>query len=302
MNAHIEKLKKRKDKSEKQYVAYLLLLPTIVIITAFHVLPIFYSCGLSLLNWDLISEARFVGMRNFKLLAQDPLFWKSLWNTIYYTIISVPMSIICSLTIAMMLSSKIKGIDAYRVIYFIPVITSINAVSIVWKLIYHPNFGLLNKMLELVGIPGQRWLLDPKWAMVSIVVMSVWKHLGYNVIIFLTGLKNIPTHLYEAATVDGAGKWNQFRHITWPLLSPVTFFILVMSIIGSFQVFAQIYMMTPGGGPMNSTMTVVFYLYKVGFGDFHFGYAAAIAFELFIMIFALTLVQKLVVEKRVHYQ
>ncbi|MCD4654398.1 sugar ABC transporter permease [bacterium] len=302
MDAHIEKLKKRKDNSDKQYVAYLLLAPTVVIITAFHVLPIIYSSGLSTINWDLISEARFVGMRNFKLLAQDPLFWKSLWNTIYYTVLSVPMSILFSLSIAMLLSSKIKGIDAYRVIYFIPVITSINAVSIVWKLIYHPNFGLLNQILESVGIPGQRWLLDPKWAMVAIVVMSVWKHLGYNVIIFLTGLKNIPTHLYEAATVDGAGKWSQFRHITWPLLSPITFFILVMSIIGSFQVFAQIYMMTPGGGPMNSTMTVVFYLYKVGFGDFHFGYAAAIAFELFIMIFALTLVQKLVVEKRVHYQ
>lgn len=302
MSAHIEKLKQRKDPSQRQYFAYLLLLPTVVVITAFHVLPIFYSFGLSLFNWDLISEARFAGLRNFKLLAEDPLFWKSLLNTIYYTVLSVPMSIIFSLLIAMLLNSRIKGIDAYRVIYFIPVITSINAVSIVWKLIYHPNFGLLNKLLESVGIPGQRWLLDPKWAMFSIVVMSVWKHLGYNVIIFLTGLKNIPQHLYEAATVDGAGRWSQFRHITWPLLSPVTFFILVMSIIGSFQVFAQIYMMTPGGGPMNSTMTVVFYLYKVGFGDFHFGYAAAVAFELFIMIFALTLVQKLVVEKRVHYQ
>ncbi|MBN1297580.1 sugar ABC transporter permease [bacterium] len=302
MSERAHKPKKQHDRTDRQTFAYLLLLPTVIIITTFHVLPIFYSLGLSLFNWDLISEARFAGLRNFRLLAYDPLFWKSLWNTIYYTILSVPMTIIFSLMIAMLLNSKIKGIDAYRVIYFIPVITSINAVSIVWKLIYHPNFGLLNNILESVGIPGQRWLLDPRWAMVSIVVMSVWKHLGYNVIIFLTGLKNIPNHLYEAATVDGAGKWSQFRNITWPLLSPVTFFILVMSIIGSFQVFAQIYMMTPGGGPMNSTMTVVFYLYKVGFGDFHFGYASAVAFELFIMIFALTLVQKLVVEKRVHYQ
>ena len=292
----------RKDKAEHQYFAYLLLLPTVLIIASFHVLPIFYSFVLSLFNWDLISEARYVALKNFKLLAYDPLFWKSLWNTLYYTILSVPMSIIFSLIIAMLLNNKIKGIDIYRVIYFIPVITSINAVSIVWKLIYHPNFGLLNKLIGMVGIPPQRWLLDPQWAMMSIVLMSVWKHLGYNVIIFLTGLKNIPRHLYEAATVDGAGRWSQFRHITWPLLSPVTFFIFVMSIISSFQVFAQIYMMTPGGGPMNSTTTVVFYLYKVGFGDFHFGYAAAIAFELFIMIFSLTLIQKLVVEKKVHYQ
>ncbi len=290
------------DQGKWDLFAYWLMMPTVIIIFCFHVLPIFYSFGLAFYNWDLISEAKFTGFRNFKILFKDALFWKSLFNTVYYTAVSVPLSIFFSLFIAMLLNQKIKGMDAYRVIYFIPVITSINAVSIVWKLIYHPNFGLLNKVLESVGIPGQRWLLDPKWALLAIVVMSVWKHLGYNVIIFLTGLKNIPNHLYEAAEVDGAGRWSQFRHITWPLLSPITFFILVMSIIGSFQVFAQIYMMTPGGGPMNSTMTVVFYLYKVGFGDFHFGYAAAVAFELFIMIFVMTLLQKLVVEKRVHYQ
>ena len=282
--------------------AYWFLVPTLVIITAFHVIPIFYSFILAFYNWDLITPARFVGLRNFKILLNDPLFWQSIWNTLYYTSISVPLGIISSLSVAMLLNQKIKAMDAYRVIYFIPVITSINAVSIVWKLIYHPNYGLLNKTLESMGLPGQRWLLDPKWAMLAIIVMSVWKGLGYNVIIFLTGLKNIPTHLYEAATVDGASRWHKFRHVTWPLLSPVTFFVLVMSIIGSFQVFAQIYMMTPGGGPRNSTTTIVFYLYKVGFGDFHFGYAAAVAFELFLMIFVMTLVQKLVVEKRVHYQ
>ncbi len=302
MNTGTLKRKARKHKADKQYFAYLLLLPTLLVITSFHVLPIFFSFGLSTLNWDLISEARFVGLRNFRLLASDQLFWKSVWNTIYYTALAVPMNIIFSLSIAMLLNNKIKGMDIYRVIYFIPVITSINAVSIVWRLMYHPNYGLLNQLLGMVGLPPQRWLLDPRWAMFSIVMMSVWKGLGYNVIIFLTGLKNIPQHLYEAATVDGAGRWHKFRHITWPLLSPVTFFIFVMSIIGSFQVFAQIYMMTPGGGPMNSTMTIVFYLYKVGFGQFHFGYAAAIAFELFLMIFVLTLLQKLVVEKRVHYQ
>ncbi|MBN1354796.1 sugar ABC transporter permease [bacterium] len=282
--------------------AYWFLLPTLLIITAFHVIPIFYSFALAFFNWDLLTSARFVGLRNFVLLFHDPLFWKSIVNTLYFTAVSVPANMILALVVAMLLNNRIKGIDAYRVIYFIPVITSINAVSIVWKLIYHPNMGLLNKMLETAQIPGQRWLLDPQWAMLAIIVMSVWKHLGYNVIIFLTGLKNISPHLYEAAMVDGASRWHRFRHITWPMLSPVTFFVLIMSIIGSFQVFAQIYMMTPGGGPMNSTTTIVFYLYKVGFGDFHFGYAAAIAFELFIMIFLLTLLQKLVVEKRVHYQ
>ncbi len=289
-------------KENKDYFAYWLLVPTVVIIVGFHVLPIFYSFGLAFYNWDLISPAQFAGLRNFRILLHDELFWKSLLNTFYYTMVSVPLSIFCALLVAILLNQHIKGLDTYRVIYFIPVITSINAVSIVWKLIYHPSFGLLNQLLEGIGLPPQRWLLDPRWAMLSIVMMSVWKGLGYNVIIFLTGLKNIPRHLYEAATVDGANSWHQFRHITWPLLSPVTFFILVMSIISSFQVFSQIYMMTPGGGPMNSTMTVVYYLYKVGFGDFHFGYAAAVAFEIFIMIFLMTLLQKLIVEKRVHYQ
>jgi multiple sugar transport system permease protein len=285
----------------RDYFAYLFLLPTIIIIFSFHVLPVLYSFILAFYNWDLISPAKFTGLRNFELLLHDKLFYQSLWNTLYYSAVSVPLNIIFALTIAMFLNQKIKGMDAYRVMYFIPVITSINAVSIVWKLIYHPQFGLLNRLLESVGIPGQRWLLDPRWAMLAIILMSVWKGPGYNIIIFLTGLKNIPSHLYEAATVDGANSWQKFRHITWPMLSPVTFFILIMSIIGSFQVFAQIYMMTPGGGPMNSTMTVVFYLYKVAFTDFHFGYAAAIAFELFIMIFTLTILQKLVIEKRVHY-
>ncbi len=297
----IARVQNRKS-GEKHLFAYWFMLPTLIIILGFRVIPILYSFILAFFNWDLLSPAKFAGFRNFKILFHDPLFWKSIWNTLYFTGVSVPLNILFSMSIALLLNQKIKGMDTYRVIYFVPVITSINAVSIVWKLIYNPNFGLANKVLGAMGLPGQRWLLDPKWAMLSIIIMSVWKTLGYNVIIFLTGLKNIPTHLYEAATVDGANRWHQFRHITWPLLSPVTFFILVMSIIGSFQVFAQIYMMTPGGGPMNSTTTIVFYLYKVGFGDFHFGYAAAIAFELFIMIFVMTLIQKLVVEKRVHYQ
>lgn len=288
--------------SEKyQMFAFWFLFPTLFIIVGFHVIPMLYSFVLAFFKWDLIFPAKFVGFQNFKILFKDYFFWKSIWNTVYFTIFSVTASIILSLSIAILLNQRLRGLDMYRVIYFIPVITSVNAVSIVWKLIYHPN-GLLNQLLDKIGVEGTSWLQDPNWAMPAIIVMSVWKHLGYNVIIFLTGLQNIPSHLYEAATVDGASRWHRFRHITWPMLSPVTFFVLVMSIIGSFQVFAQIYMMTPGGGTNKSTMTIVFYLYKVGFGDFQFGYAAAIAFELFLMIFVMTLIQKLFIEKRVHYQ
>lgn len=282
--------------------AFLFLAPTLIIIFGFHLLPILFTFGLSLFHWDLLTAPRPAGGANFHRLALDPLFWKSIRNTIYYTAVSVPAGIVASLTVALLLNQKIRGVGIYRTIYFIPVITSISAVSIVWKGIYHPNYGLLNQLLAVFGLPPQRWLLDPRWALLAIIGMSVWKGLGYNVILFLAGLKNIPQHLYEAAQVDGARRWHRFRHITWPLLSPITFFVLVMSVIGSFQVFAQIYMMTPGGGPQDSTTTVVFYLYKVGFGDFHFGYASAIAFELFVLIFALTFIQRRVGERRVHYQ
>ncbi len=304
--------------------AYGYLLPVVSIILCFHVLPIFYSLAISFYEWDLMSDPNWVGLENFRRLVDDPMFYKSLVNTLYYVLFSVPLSIGAALLIAMLLNHPIAGIGIYRTIYFLPVITSINAVSIVWNFIYHPEYGLLNKLLALVNIAPRPWLQDPTplmhlvghtlglpwpdWlpagpsvAMMSIILMSVWKGLGYNVIIFLAGLQNIPKHLYEAATIDGASRWQQFRNITWPLLSPTTFFVFTMSCIGSFQVFSQIYMMTPRGGPMKSTMVIVFYLYQKAFVKFEFGYALAIAFVLFLMVFALTLFNKLYVEKKVHY-
>jgi len=244
-----------------------------------------------------------VGFGNFTRLMNDPMFYKSLYNTFWYAIISVPLGIGCSLGIAMLLNNPISAIGFYRTVYFIPVITSINAVAIVWNLIYHPdaNVGLLNKVLDIFGVSPQTWLQDARLALLCIIVMSVWKGLGYNVIIFLAGLQNIPKHLYEAARIDGATNWQQFRHITWPMLSPTTFFVFVMSTIGSFQVFSQVYMMTPRGGPLKSTLVVVFYLYQKAFEKFEFGYALAIAFVLFVMIFGMTLFNKLYLEKKVHY-
>lgn len=281
--------------------AYLYLLPVFIILFSFHVLPIFYSFLVSFYEWDLIGSPEFIGWGNYSKLLDDPLFYKSIKNTLYYALVSVPASIFISLGIALLLNNPISGVGIYRTIYFIPVITSINAVAIIWNFIYHPDYGLLNRLLELAGLPAQTWLQDPFWAMPCIILMSVWKGLGYNVIIFLTGLQNIPPHLYEAATIDGASSWQKFRHITWPLLSPTTFFIFVMSSIGSFQVFSQVYMMTPRGGPLQSTMVVVFYLYRKAFEKFEFGYALAAAFVLFLMIFGLTLFNKLYLEKKVHY-
>ncbi len=281
--------------------AYSYLVPVFVILLAFQVLPIFYSLVVSFYSWDLIGKPEYVGFQNFTRLMYDPMFYKSLVNTFQYAIISVPLSIFCSLLIAILLNNPISGIGFYRTVYFIPVITSINAVSIVWNNIYHPDYGLLNKLLHIVGLPPQMWLQDPFWALPCIIVMSVWKGLGYNVLIFLAGLQNIPKHLYEAARIDGATWWQQFRHITWPMLSPTTYFVFVMSTIGSFQVFSQIYMMTPRGGPLKSTLVIVFYLYQKAFEKFEFGYALALAFVLFLMIFGMTLFNKLYLEKKVHY-
>ena len=281
--------------------AYLYLLPVIVILFVFHVFPIFMALGVSFYEWDLIGKPEFVGAGNYTRLFDDPMFWKSIWNTIYYAALSIPLTIFLSMGIAILLNNPIRGLGFYRTAYFIPVVTSINAVAIVWNFIYHPDFGLLNKVLGLFGIDPIAWLQDPHWAMPAIILMSVWKGLGNNIIIFLTGLQNIPKHLYEAARIDGANRWQQFIHITWPMLSPTTFFIFTMSVIGSFQVFSQVYMMTPRGGPLKSTMVVVYYLYRKAFDQFEFGYALAMAFVLFLIIFACTLFNKLYIEKKVHY-
>lgn len=311
-------------KTKVEYEAYIYLLPVVTIVFIFHIFPIFYSLIISFYEWDLISDPNFVGLENYRRLLDDPMFYKSLVNTLYYVLFSVPLSIGLSLFIAILLNRSISGVGIYRTIYFLPVVTSINAVSIVWNYIYHPEYGLLNKVVTLLGFSPRAWLNDhtplmdlicgsigmkwpeylpagPSVAMMCIIAMSVWKGLGYNIVIFLAGLQNIPKHLYEAARIDGASSWQQFRYITWPLLSPTTYFVFVMACIGSFQVFSQVYMMTPRGGPMKSTMVVVFYLYQKAFVRFEFGYALAIAFVLFIILFMLTLLNKLYVEKKVFY-
>lgn len=299
-------------------VAYLYILPAAVIIITFHLLPVLTTLILSFYRYEVPSPPVFVGLYNYKTILGDELFIKSLWNTVYYVIFAIPSTIFFSLFVAVLLNSRVSGVSFYRVVYFLPVVTSINAVALVWNWIYHPQkFGLLNyfvaSMAEVwnafAGIFGAQavafnpidYLGDPRFAMPAIIAMSVWKGLGHNVIIFLAGLQNVPKFLYEAAEIDGAGVWDKFRHITWPIISPTTYFILIMSTISSFQVFAQIFMMTPTGGPLNSTTVIVFYLYQKAFTNFQMGYASAVALILFAIIFALTIFQKAFLEKNVHY-
>ncbi len=281
--------------------AYGYLLPALTIIATFHMLPVLYALVISMHNGGMTDYFRkFVWFDNYKYIITNRHFWTSMWNTLYYVLGSVPAQIFFALFIAILLNHKLKGLEGYRVIYFLPVVTSINAISIVWNYIYRKD-GIFNSVIGLVtGMPGPNWLLDPNWAMPAIIIMSVWKGLGYNVIIFLAGLQNVPPSLYDAAKIDGAGRWTTFWNVTWPMISPTTFFVFIMSTISSFQVFAQVYMMT-GGGPQESTTVVIYYLYQLAYVEHKMGKASALAFILFLIIFAVTMIQKRIAAKKVHY-
>jgi multiple sugar transport system permease protein len=243
------------------WVGYLYILPAFVIISMFHIFPIGFAFVMSFFKTGIRDYFReFNGLANYKVVFADEYFWQSMWHTIYYVIGTVPVSIFLSLFIAILLNQKIRGLEIYRVIYFIPVVTSMVAICIVWKYIYQPN-GILNKVLAIFHISGVDWLGSTTWAMPAIIIMSIWKGLGYNVVIFLAGLQNIPMSLYDAAKIDGANKWQQFWNVTWPMISPTTFFVLIMSTISSFQVFGQIFIMT-GGGPLKSATVVIYHLYE----------------------------------------
>jgi multiple sugar transport system permease protein len=212
-------------------------------------------------------------------------------NTGYFVIVGGPLTIAFSLLAAIGLNSpRLKLRNWFRLAFFMPVVTSLVAVAIVWRYLYHPRFGVLNYLLSFIGIQGIDWLGDPQWAMPALIVMAVWKNFGYHMMIFLAGLQAIPAELYEAARIDGANWWRQFRHVTIPQLAPTTFFVTMMTIIGYFQFFAEPYVMTQGG-PLNSTLSIVLYLYQQGFRWWRMGYASSIAFVLFFIIFILAMIQ-----------
>lgn len=280
---------------------YLFLLPNIIGFLIFTALAVVVAFSLSLTEWDLLTPPRFIGLANFqKLLTNDPVFKTAMANTIYFVAGVVPLDIVCALTLALLLNRPIRGMAIYRAIYFVPVVTSLVAVAIVWQWLYHTEVGVVNHVLASLGLPRVNWLGSTEWAMPAVIFMSVWKAMGYYAVIFLAGLQGIPTHLYEAASIDGASGWQRFWKITLPLLSPTMFFVLVISIIQAFQVFGQIFIMTRGG-PGNATQTIVFFIYNNGFVWFRMGYAAAASWLLFAVIFAITAVQALWQRRWVHY-
>jgi multiple sugar transport system permease protein len=280
------------------HAAWFFVGPALLAIGIFFFIPVIAALLLSFTDFDIYSlgnfaYARFIGLKNYLQLIQDPVFWKALKNTLYFLLLGGPLSIAVSLAAALMLQSKlVKYKGLFRTAYFAPVVTTLVAVAVVWRFVYHPRFGILNYLLSWFGIPAVDWLGDPNWAMPAIILMAVWKNFGYNMIIFVAGLQNIPDELYEAASIDGAGKMQQFVRITIPMLAPTTLFITVITMIGYFQLFAEPYVMTQGG-PLNSTLSVVLLMYQQGFRWWNMGYSAALAFVLFAFIVAGSALQSL---------
>lgn len=280
--------------------ALLFLAPSLAGFLVFTLGPVGASLGLSATRWDLIGRPEFVGLDNYRAALADPILGRVMRNTVTYSAGTVPLLVIVSLALAMALNQPIRGRTLFRVILFMPVVSSTVAVAMVWRWIYAP-FGALNALLVSVGLPVVGWLTTTTWAMPAVILMSVWQSVGYSMVIFLAGLQGIPQHLYDAAAVDGASPWQRFWRITLPLLSPTTFFIVVMAIISTFQVFGQVYMLT-GGGPAFATSTIVYYIYERAFLALHMGYASALAWLLFAAIFGLTVIQLRLQRRWVAYE
>jgi multiple sugar transport system permease protein len=253
----------------------------------FKIGPILASLYFSLTRYDIVTTPKWSGIQNYLDMTQDALFWQSLRVTTVYTLLSVPLSLVLGLMLALLLNQKIKGVLIYRTIYYIPSVISGVAVAVLWKWIFNPEFGVINLLLGKIGIQGPEWLFSRTWALPSLVLMSLWG-VGWVMLINLAGLQDIPSELYEAAEIDGANSIRRFLHITLPMLSPVIFFNLVTSIIWSFQTFTQGYVMT-GGGPANATLFYVLHLYRNAFQFFKMGYASALAWVLFLIVLLLTL-------------
>ena len=277
-------------KGREALVFYLFVAPWLVGFLAFTIGPIIASTLLSLTEYRIITPPVFKGLSNYQdLFLEDRFFRRSLYNTGYYVLLFVPLQVLLSLGLALLLNQKVRGLAVYRTLFYIPSIVPLVANSILWIWILQPQWGLLNYLLELLGIKGPLWLSSVAWAKPALIMMSLWGS-GGAMIIFLAGLQGIPLHLYEAAAIDGANHWRRFRHITIPMLTPTIFFVMVLGIIGSFQVFVQAFVMTDGG-PADATLFYMLYLYRRAFAFQNMGYASAMAWILFVIILVLTIIQ-----------
>lgn len=283
--------------SKEVFWGYVFVAPIMLGFIVFMVYPLIYSFYLSLTSSDGIMSPSFIGLENYSKLFKDQDFLKSLRVTLYFTVGTVPIGTVLALIVAVMLNAKIRFSTLYRSAFFLPVITSMVAVATVWKWLYNTDFGLINAFLAQVGVYQPPWLASQEWAMVSIIIMSIWKGIGFNMVIFLAGLQGISPSLYEAAKIDGANTLQRFSNITVPLLRHTTLFVIIMAIIGSFQVFDQVFIMT-AGGPAKATTVVVYYIYQNAFQFFKQGYASAMAYILFAIIFLATMIQMKISQRK----
>lgn len=284
------------------FFCFCVLLPILALYAFLRIEPIGRTVYLSFHKWDMVEPIKpFVGLRNFVKLSRSSNFHSALMNTLFFTLFTVPIQILISLLLALGLNSKrIRLVPFYQTVFFLPVVTSMVPVAVIWKWIYDPTYGLLNYFISLFGIKPVAWLIDDRTALLSIAVMSVWKMVGYYMVIFLVGIKAIPQEYYEAASIDGANQWQQFRRVTVPLLKPITLFVFVISTIRSFQVFTQVYVMTVGsqGAPGDVVRVLVYEIYENGFRFFKMGYASAESMILFLIIAVVTVFQFLIARDR----
>lgn len=278
-------------RARRERTAWLFMTPSIVIIAAFMLWPLVQSAYLSFTEYNRIQAARWVGWRNYVELVQDEQVWNALGNTAVYAVVVTPVTVVLALLFAIFLNRQMVGRSFVRTAIFLPFIVSMAIISFAWTFLLDANIGLVTYWLSQVGIvTEQGWLTDPQLAMPAVMVVGVWKSVGFYMVMYLAGLQSIPTELYEAATVDGAGAWNRLRHITWPLLANQTMLVTIMAAIATIQVFDQIYVMTRGG-PFFSTETLVMLIYRVGFQDLQLGYGAAVSWVLMILVFVLSMLQ-----------
>jgi multiple sugar transport system permease protein len=271
--------------------------PALVLIVVFFLGPVLAAVGLSFTDFDLYaladpSAARWVGLRNYVRVLHEPLFWTALRNTLYFAVVGGPLTVAASLGAALLVNARaLRWKAPARIVFFAPFVTTLVAVAIVWRYLYHPRYGLLNWLLGHVGVQPIDWLGDPRWAMPAVILMATWKNFGYNMLIFIAGLQNIPRELHEAAALDGATPFQRFRHVTLPMLAPTMFFVVIVTMIGYLQLFTEPYVMT-GGGPLRATTSLVLYMYEEGFRWWRLGVAAAISFLLFLLIVTFTVIQR----------
>jgi multiple sugar transport system permease protein len=280
----------------RRLLPYLILSPYLVHLLLFVLFPVVFSVVLTFHKWNIIAPMEYVGLDNFRRLFQDRLFWKAVLNTLQFLLVHIPLQITMALALAYFLNEKIILRSFFRASFFLPVVISGVVVTILWQQLYGLETGLLNRALTAVGLNRVEWLSNPFIAMISIAIMATWKNVGLYVILFLVGLQTVPRSYYEAAEVEGASAWQQFRYITLPAINPTIFMVLILSTIGGFSLFIEPYIMTDGG-PLNSTLSAMLYIYKQAFGYYQMGYSATLGLFFAMLIMAVVAVQKLTIEK-----